>query len=68
MKDRRGDHLLNSGPGSGIDESARARKRFLAKNAGKTDLGRDELFRQRAGMVPKGQRVRIADQTKGQAN
>ncbi|WP_328660427.1 hypothetical protein [Nocardia salmonicida] len=59
MKDHSGDHLVNNGVGAGTNESARARKRFLAKHAGKTDMGRDEMFRHRAGTVPKSQRVRL---------
>lgn len=62
-----GDHLLGHGPiergGKGGGSRYRRRQDASRKYAGKTDLGRDELFKQRMGIVPKGQRLRLSEQS-----
>ncbi|AWY04767.1 hypothetical protein PQC61_gp21 [Gordonia phage Emperor] len=63
-KNRGTDHLLNHGPvGAAKSTSARYSRRMAAskKYAGKTDMGRDELFRQRLGLVAKGRRFIVED-------
>ena len=63
-----GDHLLGQGPLKGHrgkgDAGGRQQRRQDAsrKYAGKTDMGRDELFKQRMGFVPKGKRLDMRSQ------
>lgn len=67
-----GDHLLNGGPkepgGKGKGgRGGRQRRRFSERNAPtKTDMGRDELFRQKLGLVQKSHRIRMAKQGEDQ--
>ena len=58
------DHLLNNGPrGAKRATTARyaRRMRDSKKYAGKTDMGRDELFRQRLGLIQKGRRINLEE-------
>lgn len=61
---RAGDCKLGGGgPRHGKTEGARSKRRFGAsKYANRTDMGRDELFRQRLGMVPKSMRIALSDE------
>ncbi|AON97400.1 hypothetical protein SEA_NYCEIRAE_37 [Gordonia phage Nyceirae] len=68
-----GDHLLNRGPGKSAGKgggSARYQRRQDAskKYAGKTDMGRDELFLQRMRAVPKGRRIRLDGLDQGEGD
>jgi hypothetical protein len=55
-----GDHLNNTGPikGGGKGGTSRANRRW-AERKGEQELGRDELFRQRTGAIPKAKRYRV---------
>lgn len=67
-----GDHLLNRGPlndrgGKGGGSRYQRRQDASKKYAGKTDMGRDELFRQRLQALPKGKRVRLTTEDADQS-